>query len=199
MIKVNLLTGARREPVRRAPALKIEGVGNSTNLLLLVIMALAIAFSGWRYYSLSAESQRLDQDVTIAEEQLKKVEDDRKAIEVLKAKKAAFQKQIDIITELKNKQQVPVRLLDEVSRNLPDFLWLVSMQETGNQLTFSGRATTPNAYANFYNNLDASPFFQEVGRISYTADRGDVTFSLSAQFVPGGKTSKPPAAGQQGQ
>ena len=199
MIKVNLLTGAKREPVRKAPALKVEGFGGSQNLLLVVILGLSVAFAGWRYYSLSAEGQRLDQDLDTAREQLKKVEDDRKAIEVLKVKKAAFQKQIDIITNLKNNQQVPVRLLDEVSRSLPDFLWLVSMQETGNQLTFSGKATTPNAYANFYNNLDASPYFQEVGKISYTADRDNVTFSLSAKFVPGGKQTKPPAAGQQGE
>jgi type IV pilus assembly protein PilN len=200
MIKVNLLTGARREPVRRnSPAIKLEGFGNSQNLLLVVILGLAVAFTGWRYYSLSAESERLDQDLDIAREQLKKVEDDRKAIEVLKVKKASFQKQIDIITSLKNNQQVPVRLLDEISRNLPDFLWLVSMQEANNQLTFSGKAMTPNAYANFYNNLDASPFFQEVGKISYTASRDDVTFSLSARFMPGGKTPRPPASGQQGQ
>jgi Tfp pilus assembly protein PilN len=199
MIKVNLLTGAKREAVRRAPSLKMDGFAGSQNLLLLVILALALAFAGWRYYSLAAESERLNQDLDVAREQLKKVEEDRKAIEVLKTKKAAFQKQIDIITNLKNNQQVPVRLLDEVSRNLPDFLWLVSMQEASNQLTFSGKATTPNAYANFYNNLDASPFFQEVGKISYTAARDDVTFSLSARFVPGGKKPKPPATSQQGQ
>ncbi len=199
MIKINLLAGAKRAAVRKAPALKLEGFSGSQNILLLLIMALAFSFTGWRYYSLSAESRRLDQDLEVARDQLKKVEDDRKAIEVLKAKKADFQKQIDIITELKNNQQVPVRLLDEVSRNLPDFLWLVSMNESDNQLTFSGRATTPNAYANFYNNLDASPFFQDVGKISYTASRDDVTFSLSARFVPQGGQGKPPAVGQQGQ
>ena len=201
MIRVNLLTGARKEPVRSksAPSVKFEGFGNSQNLLLVVILGLSIAFTGWRYYSLTAESQRLDQDLDIARDQLKKVEDDRKAIEVLKLKKASFQKQIDIITSLKNNQQVPVRLLDEISRNLPDFLWLTSMNESNNQLTFSGKAMTPNAYANFYNNLDASPYFQDVGKISYTASRDDVTFSLSARFMPGGKAPKPPAAGQQGQ
>lgn len=199
MIKVNLLTGARKEPVRKAPAIKIEGFQGSQNLLLVAILGLAVAFAGWRYYSLTAESQRLDENLETAREQLKKVEDDRKAIEVLKAKKAAFQKQIDIITSLKNNQQVPVRLLDEVSRNLPDFLWLVSMQESGNQLTFSGRAMTPNAYANFYNNLDGSKFFDEVGKISYTASKDDVTFSLSARFVPAGKKARPAIAGQQGQ
>jgi Tfp pilus assembly protein PilN len=165
-----------------------------------MIIGLSLAFVGWRYYSLSAETKKLSQDLDVAREQLKKVEDDRKAIEVLKVKKDAFQKQIDIITKLKNNQQVPVKLLDEVSRNLPDFLWLISMNEVNNSLTFSGRATTPNAYANFYNNLDASSFFKDVGKISYTAANEDVSFSLSAVFVPQGERSTvPPAAGQQGQ
>lgn len=200
MIKINLLAGAKREPVRKAPSLKIEGFGGGQNLLLVVIIGLSLAFVGWRYYSLSAETKKLNQDLDVAREQLKKVEDDRKAIEVLKVKKEAFQKQIDIITNLKNNQQVPVKLLDEISRNLPDFLWLISMNEANNSLTFSGRATTPNAYANFYNNLDASPFFRDVGRISYTAANDNVSFSLSAVFVPTGATSTvPPAAGQQGQ
>ena len=63
MIRVNLLTGARREPARKsAPAIKLEGFGNSQNLLLVVILGLAIAFTGWRFYSLSAESQRLEEE-----------------------------------------------------------------------------------------------------------------------------------------
>ena len=64
-------------------------------------------------------------------------------------------------------------------------------------MTFSGKATTPNAYANFYNNLNSSPFFRDVGKISYVANRDDVTFSLSASFVPTGQ-NLPPAQGQQG-
>lgn len=199
MIKVNLLSDVKREPTRRAPSIRMDGVGASQNILMIVILGFSVAFAGWRYYSLSAESERLVQDLEVAREQLEKVQKDREAIEQLKAKKEAFQKQIDIITELKNNQQVPVRLLDEVSRNLPDFLWLVSMQESGNELTFSGKATTPNAYANFYNNLSESPFFDNVGRISYTALTDDVTFSLGARFVPGGAPTRPPVEAQQGQ
>jgi len=205
MIKVNLLGGgsgggggAKREQARRMPSIDLEAFAASQNIILVVILTLAFGFTGWRYYSLNATTKKLEQDLEVAREQLEKVKKDREAIEVLKKKKAEFQNQIDIITSLKNNQQVPVRLLDEVSRNLPDFLWLVSMQEKGNYLTFSGKATTPNAYANFYNNLNASPYFKEVGKISYVANRDDVTFSLSARFMPTGKNNLPPAEGQQG-
>ena len=199
MIKVNLLSGGSKSATtRRGPSINLEAFAASQNIVLIVILAMAFGFTGWRFYSLSATTKMLNQELEIAREQLEKVKKDREAIEVLKKKKAEFQKQIDIITGLKNNQQVPVRLLDEISRNLPDFLWLVSMKEKGNQLTFSGKATTPNAYANFYNNLNASPFFRDVGKISYVANRDDVTFSLSAMFVPTGQ-SLPPAQGQQGQ
>ena len=200
MIKVNLLSDAKRTPTaRRTTSLGVEGLGASQNILLIVILGLSVAFTAWRYYSLNAQNDRLIQDLEVAREQLEKVRKDREAIELLKKKKDSFQQQIDIITQLKNNQQVPVRMLDEVSRNLPDFLWLTTMQETNNELTFSGKATTPNAYANFYNNLNDSPFFDNVGKISYTAQSDDVTFSLSARFVPGGEPSAPRPDGQQGQ
>ena len=199
MIKVNLLSDAKRAPARKSQTVRLEGVGASQNILMIVILGFAVAFAGWRYYSLGAEGDRLVQDLEVAREQLEKVQKDREAIEDLKRKKELFQKQIDIITELKNNQSVPVRLLDEVSRNLPDFLWLMSMQESGNELTFSGRATTPNAYANFYNNLSESPYFDNVGRISYTALTDDVTFSLGARFVPAGAPKRPRVESQQGQ
>jgi len=114
----------------------------------------------------------------------------------LEKKRQKVEHQIELITKLKNEQQVPVRLLDEVSRNLPDFLWLTSMTEQAGMLTFVGRATTPTAYANFYNNLAGSPYFDDVGRISYRDDGAEgVSFSLAAKFVPNPQQKKGAAEG----
>ena len=88
MIKVNLLTGAKREAVRRTPTVRTESSGGSQNILLIVVLALSVAFVGWRYYSLSAEGTRLDSDLETAHVQLKKVEDDRKAIATWKLQAA---------------------------------------------------------------------------------------------------------------
>jgi Tfp pilus assembly protein PilN len=77
--------------------------------------------------------------------------------------------------------------MNQINANLPDFLWFTSMSETGNQLAFSGRATTPNAPANLYNNLSASPYFTDVTLNQIAKDDKGVNFSLNCTFIPGGK------------
>jgi Tfp pilus assembly protein PilN len=197
MIKVNLLAVARRKESagKRAPTVSMEGMGTLQNVLFVVLILGTIGFLVWK--DLNLKSQAADLDAKLEEDNIamKRVEEDRRVADELEKKKQKVEHQIDLITKLKNEQQVPVRLLDEISRNLPDFLWLTSMSENGGAITFSGRATTPTAYANFYNNLDASPYFADVGRISYRDDGTEgVAFSLAAKFVPNPKPQAAPAA-----
>jgi len=201
MIKVNLLAVPKREAGgKKAPKVSMEGVGNLQNILFVILIVGTLSFLVWKYFDL--KSQIADLDVKLEEDAIamKKVEEDRRVADELEKKKQRVEHQIDLITKLKNEQQVPVKLLDEISRSLPDFLWLTSMSENAGALTFSGRATTPTAYANFYNNLDASPYFADVGRISYRDDGAEgVSFSLSARFVPNRKPGAPapPTTGAQ--
>ena len=185
MIKVNLLAVARKETAgKKTPTVSMEGIGKLQNIFFVVLFLGTLGFIVW--WDMNLNSQIADLDAKLVEDNIamKKVEEDRRVADELEKKKLKVEHQIDLITRLKNEQQVPVRLLDEISRNLPDFLWLTSMNESAGSLTFSGRATTPTAYANFYNNLDASPYFSDVGRISYRDDGAEgVAFSLSARFV----------------
>jgi type IV pilus assembly protein PilN len=186
MIKVNLLAQARREASpKRGPSVSFEGVGSLKNGLIIGMMAITVLILGWDYMRTSNEAARLKTDIAEAKIKLETVKEDLRVVAELEKKRDRVNSQIDLIAQLKKAQQVPVRLLDEISKNLPDFLWLVSVQEKAGVLTFSGRATTPTAYANFYNNLDASPYFAGIGKIKYQeqGDRG-VSFSLAAKFIP---------------
>ena len=198
MIKVNLLAAAKREPARKAgPSLSMEGVGTLQNLLFVVLIVGTVGFLWWWWHGLNVTSAKLDEDIAQAQEQMKKVEEDRRVAAELEKKRQRVEQQINLITQLKNEQQVPVRLLDEISRNLPEFLWLTSLSESAGQLTFGGKATTPTAYANFYNNLDASPYFADVGRISYRDEGASgVSFSLAARFVANPQQKKPAASAE---
>src|SRR5262245_41390262 len=125
MIKVNLLATAKREPTKKAaPAVSAEGMGTLQNLGIVVLVVLAAAFVGWKWWSMTNEQVKLDRDLADAQERMKKVEEDRRVADELEKKRQKVEHQIELITKLKNEQQVPVRLLDEISRNLPDFLWL---------------------------------------------------------------------------
>jgi Tfp pilus assembly protein PilN len=196
MIKVNLLEQARREPAAKAaPSISFEGMGNLPNIVTVILIVATLGFAGWKYMALSGEQARLADELAQAEIELKKVEEDIRVANELEAKRERVQKQIDLIIQLKENQQVPVRLLDQISRNLPDFLWLTALTEANGGLTFSGKATTPTAYANFYNNLNASPYFKDVGRISYREEGTQgVQFSLAATFKA--KPDKPAEAAQ---
>jgi Tfp pilus assembly protein PilN len=168
-------------------------MGNLPNIVTIALIVVTLGWTGYKYYSLSSDMERLAAEIQQAEAELKKVEEDIRVANELEAKRARVQQQIDLIIQLKENQQVPVRLLDQISRNLPDFLWLTALSETGGGLTFTGKASTPTAYANFYNNLNASPYFVDVGRISYREEGvGNVAFSLAATFKP--KPAPPRAA-----
>jgi type IV pilus assembly protein PilN len=107
-----------------------------------------------------------------------------------KAQRDLLNKKINLITQLKKNQSGPVHLLDEISRKLPDFLWLDSMNGTANNVTINGKATTYNAVSNFYNNLTGSKIFDQVvlGPIASTAQ--GITFSLSCKFLPSAVTAE---------
>jgi Tfp pilus assembly protein PilN len=200
MIKVNLLAQARREAApRRGPSISFEGMGALQNLAIILLLVITVVFLFWKWNGLTNRNEELDAQIAVAQEELRKVEEDKRVVEELERKRRKVEHQIDLIAQLKRAQQVPVRLLDEISKNLPDFLWLTAINENGGNLTFSGRATTPTAYANFYNNLDASPYFRGVGRISYRDDGAQgVSFSLAATFVPDPEAAQGPQQPQAG-
>ena len=88
------------------------------------------------------------------------------------------------MSQLKRNQSGPVHLLDEISKQLPDFLWLDNMNEASWSVMINGKATTYNAVSNFYNNLTGSRYFSNVVMGPITAIPAGVSFSLTCQFVP---------------
>ena len=51
--------------------------------------------------------------------------------------------------------------MDEVSRALPDLVWIERMEYHGNAIQLDGKAFNPPAVANFIANLKLVPSFQE--------------------------------------
>ena len=74
-------------------------------------------------------------------------------------------------------------ILDQVSRNLPEFLWLESMTANNNQIVIGGKATTYNAVSNFYSNLTGSGYFENVGLGRTFEVPEGVSFSLTCSFI----------------
>jgi len=66
------------------------------------------------------------------------------------------------IDSLKQNQEGPVRLLDELNRRLPEQIWLTRLQTAGNLITLRGFSLSQTSIGDFMGSLGASPYFNTV-------------------------------------
>ena len=83
-------------------------------------------------------------------------------------------------------------MLDEISKNLPDYVWFSTITESSpQQLVIGGFALNANKVADFVDNLKRSSHFNILDGPRYSTNLGQVTFNLTTQFV---LEAPPPAA-----
>jgi type IV pilus assembly protein PilN len=185
MIKINLLAPSQQGKTKAVAAPRFEGTGAiGQNFLMAAVAILAVLFIAWQWYSLETEHRQLARQISEAEKEKERLQAIIKKGQEYKAKKELLERKITLITQLKRNQSGPVHLLDEVSKQLPDFLWLENMNESSFNVSISGKATTYNAVSNFYNNLTGSRYFQNVVLGPISSIPVGVTFSLTCQFLP---------------
>jgi len=189
MIKINLVAEITPQAAARRTKKREVSLGaKQGDILLLSVLLLAFLITGGMWYHLSSTKTRLERrraELRVERDKLKVFID---KVAELENKREMLQHKINIIDELKRNQHGPVRIMDEVSRAVPDLIWLNNMTVKGNVVTLSGRAMDENAVANYISNLDASPFFQEPSLVDLArSGKGLYSFRLTCVF-----TLKPP-------
>jgi len=194
MIKINLL--AEKKTTKAKPAGPTLELGGSQNYLLVGILLVGVLVSAGWWWTRSRDLGHWRAEMVKVEKDLERLKEVRKKAEEFKARRALLEKKIALITDLKKRQTVPVHILDQISKNLPDFLWLDSMTSVGGQISLSGKATTYTAVSNFYDSLQSSGYFTNVvlGKTSEVPE--GVAFSLSCRFTtPEPAEPEPPPQG----
>jgi type IV pilus assembly protein PilN len=196
MIKINLLVEARAERAARAPLIAL-GAASLNNYILLGLIILGLAFVGLRYWKLSSTLAAIKAEIVVNQREYDRLKPIIAEVEAFKKKNAELKHKIEVIEQLKQNQYGPVRVMDEVSKALPDLLWLTNMGLAGHTLSLQGQALNENAVANFISNLGASPFFAEPSlKIMSQDDRGVFTFDLSCTFTQTPREAAPAASGK---
>jgi len=155
MIKVNLLPIKKKKKAKQIPGFIIATV-------LITLMSVAVMFYVYYYFnsivdSKKAQVSRNEQTIAELETKIKAVADYEKRNQDFKARK-------DVIEQLGKNKTLPVKVLDEVSGQLPPGVWLNSMdlKNAGADLTMSCTAFSNTDVVNYINNLKGSKLFSDV-------------------------------------
>jgi type IV pilus assembly protein PilN len=183
MIKINLISETPTAAAPKRKRTEFSLGAKQGDIILITVLAISVAVCGTWWFILKskrADLKEVERQKTVERDELQPFID---KVEELEAKRALLKRKVDVINDLKNKQHGPVRILDEVSRGLPELVWLTQLKLSGNLLTLTGEAMDENAVANYYSNLDASPFFEEPLVKNLTRRAEDFQFALSATFT----------------
>jgi type IV pilus assembly protein PilN len=161
MIRINLLTTDRGVTATK----KKTGGGGVSAAQRVTIGAALILLStvvgvGWWFWSLRQQNEKLDADIARAEVQANQLRSVLSKVQQFEARKAQLQQRVTLIEQLRRGQQGPVHILDEVSKALPDRLWLISMSQHGAEFSMAGQTTSLTALSDFVANLEASKWFK---------------------------------------
>jgi type IV pilus assembly protein PilN len=162
MIKINLLSeGKRPTAVRKAKTTALLQNQNVGMYLLAFGILLGVLATGAYWWSLNGEVEAQQEEIRAANAEVEALASVIKEVEDYKGKKTELERKIKIINDLKLNQRGPVRVMDHISRALPELLWLDRMTMNASSIEVEGRAFNTNAVANFIENLDKVPEFEE--------------------------------------
>jgi type IV pilus assembly protein PilN len=182
MIKINLLSeGKRPAAVRKARAPGGEIQDLALWMLLLGALLGVLAAGGYWWY-LNGKLKEKQEEVVQAQKEVDALQAVIKEVEDYKRKKKNLADKIAVINDLKSNQRGPVRVMDYISRALPELLWLDRMRMTGSSIEIDGRAFNPNAVANFMDNLDKVPEFKEPVLKDTSAEGNVYRFSIAFEY-----------------
>jgi type IV pilus assembly protein PilN len=187
LIRINLLTEARAAAAKKkGPALPTGAKLN--NLLLIGGVALGIIYIGVMALVLTSQRRRLNEEIGKAKEEVARLKSIIDEVKGYEDKKRSLEEKIALINNLKTNQKGPVRLMDEISKALPDLVWLTDMSIQGDLLTLKGKTLSPNAVATYLENLKKSPYFAEpvfknLGRD--TGPQGIYSWEMTVTFTHG--------------
>jgi type IV pilus assembly protein PilN len=179
MIEINLL------PVREARR-KADLRQQLMQVLLMLIMVAAVV--GFVQSHVTSQMESTQRRIYQMEADIKQFQPQLDQVAAFRKKKANLEKKIDVIDGLDRARRGPVRVLDELSTNAPERLWLTQLTTNGATIQLKGESLDNELVAVLLHALGESPYFDKVD-LDKTELGGSkdglklVSFSLQAEIA----------------
>jgi type IV pilus assembly protein PilN len=142
--------------------------------------AALLCAAGWFYKS--AQIRDLDTRIAADEKRKRDLQAIKVQVDAFQAKKTLLENKVGLIKKLKAEQKGPVHMLDEISKALPDLVWLTALDETAGNVRLTGESNGLTAVAAFIEALQRSGWFPTADLVSAKEANTIYTFNLAGAF-----------------
>jgi len=152
MTKINLLPW--RESLRKK---KQKDFVNAVVLVALIgILSVVLAHSYIEQLKIyqNQRNQLLQNEITLLDKKIVEIKD-------IEAKKKQLQTKIKLIEQLQESRHEAVHLLDEISKIMPEGVFLTKLTQSGHELTFEGKSESNAQISAFMRAIEASLWLQK--------------------------------------
>lgn len=153
-MRINLLP---REKVKKKSPYVEQGAIAAT----LVCLAVFIVFGIWFYLQRSADA--LDKKILDTKNELQKLKKDEEKIAEHKKNTAILEQKVKVIDQLEENKSGPAKILASLATGtVPSRMWLTTLRCQGSKIALEGVAVDNETIAQFMNNLEDAPEFENV-------------------------------------
>jgi len=199
LIKINLVRegrtvrGAGAAAPSGGPAIAAGG-SNLNNILVIAGILLGVLIAGGWWFLKNSTLKEKQEMVANKQAEAGRMQTIIKQVDDYTKRKESLQKRIDLINQLKQNQKGPVKIMDRISQDLPDLVWLDKMTMSGGLVTVTGRGLNPNAIANFVDNVKNDTLFEEpelnsVSQVSAIPPVYSFDMNFHFSYAPKGETT----------
>ena len=185
MIRINLLPRDERTTKRKSNLPKLG------TLAPFAVLPLVLGLIGISAGLERAKLTTLRNDVAEVQEEVRAIQPQVDRVNRLTAKREELERRLDVIEQLDQDRFLAVRIMDDLSRQMPRYLWLEDVNQAGpNRLTVSGVTFSNLIVADLMMRLERSSMFAGVDLTQ--TERGQIEgrdvirFSITSDITPNG-------------
>jgi type IV pilus assembly protein PilN len=191
MIRINLMPQDARKAARAA-AFKID----RTRIIPAAALAISLIACSSAMMLQGARLSGLEKDVSEARAECEQYKKTIALIDEMVAKETELNRRLALVEQLDRNRFKTVRVMDEVARRVPRYMWLTAMKNlSADRVSFDGYAFSNLVVSDLMSSLDKSQMFQDTELTIVKRQQVDgqnaVSFTVTSTVNPASLVAQP--------